>query len=229
MSEQINRMFSDIHQKYDLMNHVLSLGIDRVWRNSAAKEAVIDKESYRILDLAAGTGEFAIAIKKACDRSGKNVRIIGLDFNRDMLKVAKEKVKRRGESIRFELGDVLSLRFKNNSFDVVTSAFALRDFDDLNRFTKEVYRVLKRNGKIVLVDMSSPESGFEKYLFKLYFNVMILEGMLVDRNAYSFLVSSIKKFDKKHLLRLLKNNGFKDIKIVDLPSKAAFAVTALKY
>jgi demethylmenaquinone methyltransferase / 2-methoxy-6-polyprenyl-1,4-benzoquinol methylase len=229
MSEEINSMFSDIHEKYDTMNHVLSLGIDKIWRENAAKETIIYKKSYKILDLAVGTGEFAIAIKKACDNSRKDVSILGVDFNKDMLKVAKAKVKKLHANIKLELGDVLNLKLKDNSFDVVTSAFALRDFDNLDKFIKEVRRVLKRNGKIVLMDMSSPQSGLMKYLFRLYSNIMILEGMLVDRNAYSFLVSSIEKFDTKNLLKLLKNNGFKKVTLKSLPFGAAFVVTASKY
>lgn len=228
MSEEINQMFSDIHKNYDLMNHVLSLGVDRIWRKDTAKEAVIDMKDYRILDVAAGTGDLSIAMDKACSRAGKKVKILGVDPNKDMLGVAERKVKRLGLDINFEIGDALALKFPEGSFEVVTSSFALRDFDDLSKFIEEAHRVLKNDGKLVLTDMSKPESGIMKYLFKIYFRVMILEGMLVDKNAYSFLVSSIKSFNKDNLLELLKKNDFKDIKIRNLTSNAAFLVTARK-
>lgn len=228
MSKEINRMFSDIHQKYDLMNHLLSFGVDNLWRSRAAKEAVIKANSYEILDIAAGTGEFSIAIYKECSRSAKDVNISGIDFNKDMLKVAKRKAKKLRLDIRFDVGDALSLKFPANNFDVVTSAFALRDFDNLNKFIKEAYRVLKPGGKVILVEMSKPESGLMKHLFNIYFNVMAFEGMLVDKHAYSFLINSIKSFDKNGLLKLLKDNQFKDVKLTNLTSNAAFLVTARK-
>ena len=228
MSEEIHKLFSDIHENYDSMNHILSLGVDKAWRKRIAEEAVIDKKRYRILDVAAGTGDLTIAMKRMCDSNGKEVNILGVDFNEDMLGVAKIKAKKLGMNVRFQTGDALSLKFPKDSFDIVTSSFALRDFDDLNKFIKEANRVLNDNGKIILADMAKPDSGPMKYLFKIYFNVMILEGMFVDKNAYSFLVNSIKKFDKKNLERLLKKNGFTDIKIEDLPSKVAFMATARK-
>jgi len=224
----MNQLFSDIYERYDSMNNVLSLGVDRIWRSRAAKECIITSKSYKILDIAAGTGEFAIAIKKECERNDKQVKLTGVDFNKDMLSVAKEKVKARNIDIKFEVGDALNLRFPDKSFEIVTSAFAMRDFDSLSKFAKEVHRVLKPGGKIVLMDMSKPDKGLMKYVFKVYFNIMLLEGMLVDKNAYWFLVDSIKKFDKKNLLKLLKKQGFKEIELVELPSHAAFYVTAKK-
>lgn len=229
MSDQIDKIFTDIHESYDSMNTILSLGIDKKWREDAAKETVMNKKIYKVLDLATGTGEFALAIRRAADNAGKNVSIVGSDFNKSMLKIAKSKIEGKKSNIRFERGDVLNLRFKNDSFDVITCTFAMRDFDDLGKFAKEIYRVLKRDGKIVLVDMSKPDSGIMKYLFQIYFNIMIIEGMLVDKDAYSFLVSSIKTFDKANLLKLIKKAGFKDVKISYLKSQVAFMVTATKY
>ncbi|MGI0100300.1 MAG: ubiquinone/menaquinone biosynthesis methyltransferase [Candidatus Micrarchaeaceae archaeon] len=228
MSEKINRMFSDIHERYDFMNHLMSMGVDIEWRRRAAREAVIGKDGYGILDIASGTGDLAIAMHNECRRAKKSVRITGVDFNKDMLEVAKRKTAKLGMRIRLEVGDAQRLRFKAGSFDVLTSSFAMRDFDSLPEFIREARRVLKGDGKIILMDMSKPEGGAMKYFFKLYYNIMVLEGMLVDREAYSFLVKSIKSFDKKGLLRLLKREGFINIRLVDLPSKTAFMVTANK-
>jgi demethylmenaquinone methyltransferase / 2-methoxy-6-polyprenyl-1,4-benzoquinol methylase len=228
MSEEINQLFSDIHEQYDTMNHVLSLGIDKIWRKDIASEAIMDMKKYKILDIAAGTGDLSLAIYRACDKAGKDAKILGVDFNKDMLSVAKRKVKKLGLDIKFEQGDALALRFPSNSFEVVTNSFAMRDFDDLSKFVSEIHRVLKKGGKIVLSDMSKPEKGLMKYLFKIYFNIMLLEGMLVDKNAYSFLVKSIKSFDKNNLLKILKKQGFKEIKIRSLTSGSAFLITARK-
>lgn len=228
MNEEINRMFSEIHDKYDLMNHTMSLGADRMWRNAAAKHSVTDKGNCKILDIACGTGDLTIAIKRLYDKDRKNANVVGIDFNKDMLKIAKAKAKRHGVKIGFEIGDAMKLRFHDNSFDVVASGFALRDFDDLSKFIKESHRVLNSGGKLVLLEMSKPDSGIMRYLFKIYFRIMTLEGMLVNRNAYSFLVSSIMKFDKEKLVKLIEKRGFKDVTLTNLPSGVAFIVTARK-
>jgi len=228
MSDQINEMFSAIHKRYDLMNHMLSLGIDGIWRKRAAEESIIDKKSYRVLDVASGTGELAITIKKLCDKSGKKIELFGVDFNKDMLGIAKKKAKKLDLDIRFQIGDALALKFPNDYFEVVASSFGLRDFDSLEKFVKESHRVLKKNGKLVLLEMSKPDIGIMKYLFRIYFGVMLLEGLFVDRRAYSFLVDSIKRFDKRNLVNLLKEHGFVRVELVDLPFRAAFLATAYK-
>ncbi|MDE1870829.1 MAG: ubiquinone/menaquinone biosynthesis methyltransferase [Candidatus Micrarchaeota archaeon] len=228
MSKEMNELFSDIHKKYDFMNRMLSLGMDGIWRSDAAKEAVVAKSRYRVLDVATGTGELAMAIRRESERQGKEAEIIGVDFNKDMLGIARKKAERQKIPIRFELGDALDLRFKGDSFDVLTSGFALRDFDSLEGFVKEAHRVLKKGGRIILMDMSRPERGFNKYFFKFYSRVMLLEGMLVDRNAYSFLVKSIRGFDRENAASLLERNGFSAVKIRELPTGVAFIITATK-
>jgi len=221
-------MFSDIHKNYDLMNHVLSFGIDCAWRRRAAEESVIDKTNYRILDLASGTGDLAIEMHRACTRHGVRAKILGIDFNDDMLKIAREKTKKLGLNITFEHGDALNLGFPNGSFEVVASAFGLRNFDSLERFVKETHRVLKKGGKLVLMDMAAPDPGLMHEFFKLYSKIIILEGSLIDKGAYAFLVSSIKKFDKKRLVKILEKQGFEGINLMGLPSGMAFLVTAHK-
>jgi demethylmenaquinone methyltransferase/2-methoxy-6-polyprenyl-1,4-benzoquinol methylase len=221
-------MFSDIHKNYDLMNHVLSLGVDVAWRRKAAEESVIDKTDYRILDLASGTGDLAIAMGRACSSHGVRTKILGIDFNDDMLKIAKRKIKNKGLNITFEHGDALNLRFPKDSFEIVASAFGLRNFDSLERFAKEAHRVLKKSGKLILMDMAAPDHGLMRKFFWLYSKVIILEGALIDREAYSFLVNSIKRFDKNKFVKILENQGFKDIKLASMPSGMAFLVTARK-
>lgn len=228
MSEEINKMFSSIHKKYDFMNHALSLGMDNVWRAKAARESIVGKKQYSVLDVAAGTGDLAIAIKRECDRNGKEVKVIGVDFNKDMLGVAREKVRAKNLPISFEIGDALKLEFPDGSFDVITSGFALRDFDDLDGFVRESFRVLNKGGKIVLMDMAKPDNGLSRYFFSFYSRIMLLEGMLADRNAYSFLVNTIKEFDKGRVAKVLEKNGFCNVKIMELPTRVAFIITAVK-
>jgi demethylmenaquinone methyltransferase / 2-methoxy-6-polyprenyl-1,4-benzoquinol methylase len=224
----MNKMFSEIAENYDTMNHILSFGVDKIWRSIAAKEAIIGKKNYKILDVATGTCDLAIRVLAECEKENKKVMIIGQDPNKDMLNVARAKVEKYKPKITLKLGTAESLKFKNNYFEIVTSSFALRDFDSLETFIKESYRVLKPGGKIILMDMAAPEGGFAKLFFNIYYHIMLFEGMFVNKGAYTFLVSSIKKFDKNNLLNLLKKHKFKQIKLTDLPSKIAFLVTAIK-
>ncbi len=228
MSDEIKQLFSDIHERYDLMNHVLSLGVDKKWREQIAKEALLPKDSYRLLDIATGTGDLAIAIKKMAESKAKVVDLTGVDFNGDMLGLAKKKAEQIGCDVNFMVGDALKLKFPDNSFDIITNSFAMRDFDSLEGFIEECRRVLKKGGKVVLADMSAPDRGFMKYFFKFYSRIMVLEGSLIDRNAYSFLVSSIKKFDKKRLETLMKEKGFAEVEVKDLQSGIAFVATGYK-
>ena len=221
-------MFSEITGSYDLMNWIMSLGFDGLWRKSAGKESLIEKKIYSVMDIAAGTGDFSIAINKACIKEGKKVVITGIDFNNKMLEIARRKTKHLGVKINFETGDALALQFPDRSFDVVASAFGLRNFDSLEKFVGEANRVLKKGGKLVLLDMAAPDNGLMKYAFRFYFKIILLEGALVNRKAYSYLVSSINEFDKNRLPRLLSKSGFSEIKITELPTRVAFMVTARK-
>lgn len=210
------------------MNSILSMGFDRIWRIEAAKESVISKKRYKLIDIACGTGKLAIQIEKIVNKNKKSVEIIGIDFDREMLEIAKTESSRYSSRIKFRLGDALKTVYNNNYFDVLTTGFALRDFDSLERFAKEAHRILKRDGKLVILEMSKPDRGIMRYLFKLYFKIMKLEGMIVDRKAYEFLVESINAFDKKKLKRILMKNGFVGVEIKELPSKVAFMLIAYK-
>lgn len=229
MSKAIDKMFSDIHGRYDLMNSVLSFGVDRRWRTIAAKEAIIGKESYKILDIAAGTGEFAIQIAKEAKKNKKHATIYAADYNINMLNMAKSKIKKmRFKNIIFRVEDALDLNFPNNSLDVVTCTFAMRDFDDLSKFVAEIYRVLKPGGKFVLMDMALPDSRRGRLFFSFYSRVMSFLGAFENKKVYDWLIDSIKKFDKKALLNIIKRRGFRDIKMRQLTSGIAYVVTGQK-
>ncbi len=228
MSTYIKNLFSGIHDNYDLMNSILSLGIDRKWRKTAAKLAMPNKKSFKLLDIACGTGEFAITLYNEAIKNGKDASITGIDFNSDMLKIGIEKIKMCNLPITLISGDALNIKFDSNVFDVVTSAFAMRDFDDLNKFAREVNRVLKKGGKITLMDMALPKAGFDKYLFKIYSKIMRIEGYFVDNNAYAFLVKSIMENDSNKVANIFKKNGFTNVKITVLKTGAAFVITGNK-
>ncbi len=227
MSEYIDNIFSSVHHNYDLMNTILSLGIDRIWRRHAAIAALHEKKKYQVLDIACGTGEMAKSIYKQATLAGKNIHITGLDYNNKMLGIAKEKFK-NNRHITFEQGDAINIKYPADSFDVVTSAFAMRDFDNLRMFAHEIFRVLRPGGKIMLMDMAAPKRGIHKYFFKFYSRIMLLEGYFVDRNSYSFLVDSIRKFDSDKVARIIKNAGFKNVNITYLQTHVAFMICATK-
>ncbi len=228
MSNKINRMFSDISKNYDMMNSILSLGFDRVWRIEASKEAIINKKRYRLIDIACGTGKLSMQIEKISNINKRFIEIIGIDFDRDMLNIAKIKSSKQHSKIKFRIGDALKTDYKHDYFDVLTTSFALRDFDSIEKFAKEAKRILKKNGKLIILEMAKPDRGIMKYLFRLYFKIMKLEGIFIDRKAYEFLVESISTFDKNKLKQILEKEGFVKITLTELPSKVAFMLIAYK-
>ncbi len=231
VSEKINEMFSRIYKKYDFMDHILSCNIDIFWRKKAVKETIKglkSYKSYKLLDVASGTGELAIVIKNTSIKKSNNIDVYAIDSNSDMLNIAIHKAKKMNLPIHFKIGDALAIDFPADSFDMLTSSFALRDFDDLEKFIQEAKRVLKKSAKIILMDMSNPKGKFSKLFFNLYAKIMILEDSLVDKDAYSFLINSIHSFDEQRLINIIKNKGFKNIKVVKLCPYVTFLLTAEK-
>ena len=227
MSKDAYERFVKIHEHYDFFNHLFSFGLDIGWRNEAAKDAIIEKQEYKVLDLSAGTGDLTIAIKKHAQKNNKDVKIIGTDFNDMMLEHAKEKVKNMGmKNVSFSVGDSLKTGYPAASFDVVTSGFALRSYDDLTLFAKELRRILKSGGKFVLLDMAKPDHG--ALLVGAYFRVMPVIGSVVDKKVYWWLTDSIWKFDKRGMARILQKQGFKDVKLRNLRSGIAYIITGTK-
>lgn len=229
MSEKVNRIFSKIASSYDILNTLFSLGIDGKWRAETASAAMLGKKKYRILDVAAGTGTLTLALSKEAERNGKQVSITAMDFNSTMLGIARRKFQKLEIGhIKLERGDALRMKYRNGSFDVVCSAFSLRNFDDIGAFLKESRRVLKPNGRLVLLEMAMPDKPSQRLFFNLYSKLMKLVGSLVNAEAYGWLVESIKKFDKSSLVAKLTKNGYAKVKLRNLTSGVAFLVTAEK-
>ncbi len=227
MSEEARERFDRIHKHYDLFNHLFSFGLDIGWRNEAAKEAIIDKDRYSVLDIAAGTGDLSIAVLRKAAEKGKDVNLLGIDFNEAMLGHAEEKASRLNlDNATFRYGDALKTGCQPKSFDVVTSGFALRSFDDLPAFARELSRVMRPGGKFVLLDMARPDRN--QAAVKAYFRVIPLIGGIVDKKVYGWLTSSIWKFDKRKMAQILSNEGFRDVKVRDLRSGIAYIITGWK-
>jgi demethylmenaquinone methyltransferase/2-methoxy-6-polyprenyl-1,4-benzoquinol methylase len=209
-TEQVAEMFDNISGKYDFLNHFFSLGIDKIWRNKV-RNIVKNIPNSQILDVATGTGDLAIALSKI---PGTN--IIGVDISNKMLEVGRQKVLRKKLEGRVDLrnGDSLRLPFEENQFDAVTVAFGVRNFENISQGLSEISRVLKPNGKIIVLEFSNPRKFPIKQLFNFYSRkLMPSVGKLVskDSRAYSYLPESVQAFPTEDkFAKIIEESGFVD-------------------
>lgn len=208
-SVQVERMFNNIAPAYDRMNHTLSLGIDRLWRNRAI-DSLKPFAPQTILDIATGTGDFAIlAAKRLSPR-----RVIGADISKEMMEIAAHKVNqlRLERTIVFQNEDCMHMSFANDTFDAVTVAYGARNFEDLDKGLKEILRVLKPGGHLLLLELASPDSFPMKQLFWLYSHLVIpLLGMLFSRDmkAYKYLTDSVQAFPQGEVMEgIIQRAGY---------------------
>lgn len=208
-SKQVETMFDTIAHSYDLLNHRLSLGIDYLWRNTAIKQLKPFKP-LKILDVATGTGDFAI--KSAKELSPE--KVIGIDISEGMMRIGQEQVKneRLSEIISFEKEDCEHLSYADNTFDAIITAFGIRNFQNLDASLKEMCRVLKKGGHVSILELSQPVSFPMKQLFWIYsHSVLPLYGKLVskDKNAYRYLTTTIEAFPQGEVMTdIIKKAGF---------------------
>lgn len=231
MSERINNIFTSIADVYDFWGHVFSFGVDGLWRLEVAKEAVPvgNIDDYKILDVATGTGSIAIDISKKAKAKNKHVEIVGVDFNSDMIKIAEDKIKKKKiNNICFKIEDAMDLVEPGCAYDVVTVGFLLRNVDDIEIFSDELKRILKKGGKFIILEMGKPENKFLKVFFRLYFILIRLIGSLIDKKAYEWLTYSILAFDRKKIIGMLDEKGFKNLKVKNLPFHIGFLITGIK-
>jgi demethylmenaquinone methyltransferase/2-methoxy-6-polyprenyl-1,4-benzoquinol methylase len=212
-SRAVRAMFSGIAGRYDLLNHVLSVNIDKRWRRKVrAKLAdILANENAVVLDVACGTGDLSIELQ-----TNAKARVIGTDFCRPMLVVAQDKA----AEIPFVEGDAMQLSFAENSFDAVTIAFGLRNLSNFRNGLIELHRVLKPGGKIVILEFSAPVVPGFRGAFRFYFsNILPRIGGLVsgERGAYEYLPDSVSKFpDQKALAEMMRETGFNDVSFDNL-------------
>ncbi|MBX9852626.1 MAG: bifunctional demethylmenaquinone methyltransferase/2-methoxy-6-polyprenyl-1,4-benzoquinol methylase UbiE [Cytophagaceae bacterium] len=214
--EQVAEMFDNISPRYDLLNRILSLGIDKGWRKKAVK--LLKKENPQtLLDIATGTGDFAIEGLK----SGAS-KIIGVDISEGMLQVGKEKIKKLGLEGKIELkkGDSENLEFKDNTFDAITVAFGVRNFENLEKGLAEMHRVIKTGGTVVILEFSNPQTFPFKNIYNFYFrHILPFVGKVIskDKSAYTYLPESVNAFpDGKNFLNILEKTGFKSLQCIPL-------------
>ncbi|MBI9034947.1 MAG: bifunctional demethylmenaquinone methyltransferase/2-methoxy-6-polyprenyl-1,4-benzoquinol methylase UbiE [Bacteroidales bacterium] len=208
--EQVRTMFNSIAHRYDFLNHFLSMGIDKLWRKKVVK-ILATFNPQQILDIATGTGDLAIAIAKL-----RPEKIIGADISDNMLEVGRQKIAEKNLThiISLENGDSENLRFENNTFDAITVAFGVRNFETLSKGLKEMHRVLHPNGKVIILEFSKPERFPVKQLYKFYFSsILPLLGKLIskDPGAYTYLPESVEKFPYgDQFLKQMKDAGFRN-------------------
>jgi demethylmenaquinone methyltransferase / 2-methoxy-6-polyprenyl-1,4-benzoquinol methylase len=205
--EDVKAMFDDISNRYDFLNHFLSFGIDRIWRRKLISLLSL-KHPQHILDVATGTGDLAIALAKL-----KPMKITGIDIAVKMLDIAREKVTRRKleNIISFRPGDAEKIPFSDGSFDAVTVAFGVRNYEDLLRGLKEMHRVLKPGGSMMILEFSHPRSSLLESMYGLYSQTIIpFAGKFISGNkiAYQYLPDSVAAFPSGNdFLDILKAAG----------------------
>lgn len=206
--QQVEQMFDNISGKYDLLNRILSMGIDQSWRKKVVK-SVQNARPETILDIATGTGDLAIAMAKATD-----AKITGFDLSAGMLEVGRKKVKEESLENRIEMiqGDAENMPFEDNSFDVITVAFGVRNFENLGKGLDDIYRVLKPGGKFIILEFSQPEAVPMKQLYSFYSRYIlprIGKKISKDQSAYTYLPDSVKAFPHgEEMKKILKNSNF---------------------
>lgn len=209
--EKVQEMFNGIASKYDLLNHLLSMGIDKSWRRKAMRELERRRRDV-VLDIACGTGDFSIEAL----RHGVG-RVVGADISENMLAVAREKARVRGleDRLEFRYGDSENLDFGDGTFDAVTVAFGVRNFEHLERGLSEMCRVLRPGGKVVILEFSIPDRFPMKQLYRFYFKQILPRvGGLVsgDRKAYEYLPASVFAFPQgKRFLEIMRSCGYRNV------------------
>ncbi len=207
----VEEMFDNIAPTYDTLNHRLSWDIDKGWRKKAIRQ-LLPFQPKTILDIATGTGDFAILSAKEL----RPQRMIGIDISEGMMKIGQKKVEAEGlqHIVSFKKDDCTHLSFDDNSFDAVTAAFGIRNFQNLDQGLSEMCRVLKPNGHLSIVELTTPVSFPMKQLFKLYSHTILpVYGKLIskDTSAYSYLTKTIEAFPQGEvMLDILRKASFKD-------------------
>lgn len=210
--EQVEQMFDNISSTYDLLNHALSWGIDKSWRKKAM-DALRPFHPQKILDMATGTGDFAILAARRLQPA----EIIGADISEGMMNVARQKAQSLGleKTIHFQKEDCGNLSFPGNSFDAVTVAYGVRNFEDLDQGLREIYRVLKSGGHLLIVELCTPNRFPMKQAFRLYSGIIMpLIGRIIskDNSAYSYLPATMAAFPQGEVMQnILKKAGFSSV------------------
>ncbi|WGH26780.1 MAG: bifunctional demethylmenaquinone methyltransferase/2-methoxy-6-polyprenyl-1,4-benzoquinol methylase UbiE [Candidatus Bostrichicola ureolyticus] len=214
--EQIEHMFNSISQNYDIINRVISFRIDVLWRKKVVN--IVQKFYHKkILDLATGTGDLAIMLAKYLPYAN----IVGLDISSEMLKICRKKILNKGLQNRIKIykGNSNNIHFNNESFDIITIAFGIRNLEFINQSLKEMFRVLKTGGKLIILEFSRPKNSIIRFLYKKYFYYIMCIGNIISNNklAYKYLYKSIQNFGYDgYMESLLSKCGFLNLNTLPL-------------
>lgn len=227
--EQVREMFDSIAPAYDVMNRMMTFGIDRRWRSTAVAE-VAEKSPEHVLDIATGTGDLAIKIA----RSISGVRVTGVDLSEGMIDIGRNKVKAASLTGRVFMrqADALRLPFEDNSFDAITVAYGVRNFEHLDRGYAEMLRVLRPGGQLTVLELTPPKSAWVKPFYAFYTRCVIpLVGRMVSRDsrAYAYLPESIRAVPaREKMLEIMTDVGFVQTRYRSLTFGVCTLYTACK-
>jgi demethylmenaquinone methyltransferase/2-methoxy-6-polyprenyl-1,4-benzoquinol methylase len=225
----VREMFSGIAKKYDFLNHFLSVNTDKRWRRLVSKKLkdILDREDALVLDVACGTGDLSVELQTAGKAS-----VIGTDFCRPMLEIAFDKNDKNKTSIPYIEADGMNLSFADNTFDAVTIAFGLRNFSNWQDGLVELHRILKKGGRLAILEFTTPVVPGFKQIFNLYFTQILprIGGAVSgSRGAYEYLPDSVSRFpDQKGLVKMLEQTGFSDVEYKNLTGGIAALHTGTK-
>ncbi len=211
-SRAVREMFTSIAPRYDLLNHVLSMNVDRLWWNRTAKtfSSILTRPQAKVLDLCCGTGDMTFALRRRAERSSAN--ILGADFSHAMLQRAAEKS--AGTSLRWVEADALHLPFEDSHFDLLTSAFGFRNLADYDAGLREIVRVLRPDGECGILDFGEP-GGLMGELYRVYFkHVLPKVGTFISgvKGPYAYLPASVERFPAPtEMLERMRNAGFREV------------------
>ena len=211
-AEAVESMFDAVAPRYDLLNRVLSFGIDRYWRTQAVR-LLADEQPTRVLDVATGTADLALKAHRMLHPR----EVVGVDLSAEMLRYGREKIERKGLSSRISLvqGDAANLPFDDDTFDAALVAFGVRNFENLTAGLRDIGRVLRPGGRLVVMEFSTPRSGLIKPLYAWYSRHVLprIGGALSpDQGAYEYLPSSVAAFpDGPDFLDRMADSGYADL------------------
>lgn len=223
-------MFDAISGAYDFFNHFLSLGIDRFWRKKMMLETKSVQPCEKILDLATGTADVALSLQK----THPGAKITGVDLSPAMIAKGNEKIDKNDltDRIELEVGDAENMRFNDAHFDLVTVAFGVRNFEQLEAGLLEMKRVLRKGGKMVILEFSQPKGFLFKPLFLFYFKYILPQlgkWFSKDPKAYDYLYESVQEFpDQERFVEIIKDLGFRNVSLTQLSRGICTIYTAEK-
>ena len=231
LNQQVQKMFSDIAPRYDLLNRLLSCGLDQYWRKRMVAR-LSPQAGERFLDIATGTADVALKIVRKVQKG--EVQVSGMDFSEKMLELAQQKIDTQGrtDSIQLKSGSAESLPFEDNSFEGTTTAFGVRNFSDVGQSLLEMHRVLKPGGRCAILEFSLPQNSVLNALYRFYFEFLLPKiGRLISKHprAYTYLPETVAAFPvREKFSNLMQQAGFVGVTYKELTFGIVILYTGVK-